>query len=119
MREPAGLVSKEGAGQRTDPRSCWVNHARCPPHDSGGTKRNVHGLVSDVGRPGTRQIPSPKFEASLEATRPKTKTLAEKRHHMILESVCHSACMSTRIDFEGIYDSVFIKSVVEFARVDS
>jgi hypothetical protein len=42
----------------------------------------------------------------LPATRLKAKILAEERQHMILETIRYLAGVSTRIDFEGVRDSL-------------
>lgn len=52
--------------------------------------------------------------AQLEA-----KVLAEKRHHMILETIGHLICVRARIDFEAVCNAVFFKNIVQLAGVDS
>ena len=45
--------------------------------------------------------------------------MAEKREHVILKAVRHFACVSARINFEAVRDSILIKDFVELYGIDS
>src|SRR5579872_6188153 len=53
------------------------------------------------------------------AARLKAECLAKKREHMILKTVRYLACVSARIHFEAICDSILIKSFVELCGIGS
>jgi len=53
------------------------------------------------------------------AARLKAECLAKKREHMILKTVRHLACVSARIHFETIRDSILIKDFVELCGIGS
>jgi len=53
----------------------------------------------------------------LAATRLRTEILAEKRHDVVLETVCYLAGMSARINFEAVDDFVLVENVVQLAGI--
>ena len=42
--------------------------------------------------------------------------LAEKWHHIILETICYLAGVSTLIHFEAVCDSILVERIVQFRK---
>src|SRR5581483_611706 len=45
--------------------------------------------------------------------------LAEKRHHVILEAIGHSAGMRAVIDLEAVREPIFVENVMQLAGIDA
>jgi len=77
--------------------------------------------VSVVNREPTFDTDRPKGILALTslAAQLEAKVLAEKRRHMILETIGHLTCVRARIDFEAVCNAIFLKNIVQLAGVDS
>jgi hypothetical protein len=50
---------------------------------------------------------------------PEAKILAEKRHHIVLETNRHRAGMSALVYFKAVSDAVFIQHIVQLAGINT